>query len=211
VITSDAYMCTDCGAPCDGMAEQTRCPSCGSVARTRHITVTDTVTATDEVSSLGVEYGTGPRPWQEKWHRVLLGFGKIRQSYSGELNFQSTDEWTDAISSFLGSVHHLHEWIALDTTTPVPARSAARQHLRSDHHLKVAAGFSNTDKHHTRGRGLQVQISSLVCSPTGNRARISWTDLATGDTGQADVLDLSEGCVAAWRDFFAAHGLSTDA
>jgi hypothetical protein len=129
---------------------------------------------------------------------VLLGLATIRQSYSGELGFQSTVAWTEAISSFLGSAHHLHDWIP---------RSDAQSYMQSDTHLKIAEGFSNTDKHHTRKHGLQTQISGLMCTSTGNQARVMWKDVATGDTGEIDVLDLAEGCVAAWRSFFAVHGL----
>jgi hypothetical protein len=157
-----------------------------------------------------MEFATGTRPWHEKWHRVLLGLATIHQSYSGELGFQSTVAWTEAISSFLGSAHHLHEWITLDKSTPASARSDAQSYMQSDTHLKIAEGFSNTDKHHTRKHGWQTQISSLRCTSTGNQARVMWKDVATGDTGEIDVLDLAEGCVATWRSFFAVHGLPVD-
>lgn len=79
--------------------------------------------------------------------------------------------------------------------------------MQSDPYLKIAEGFSNTDKHHTRSHGLQAQISSLTCTPTGNQARVVWTDVASGGNGEIDALHLAEGCVTAWRSFFAVPGL----
>jgi hypothetical protein len=208
VTTSDSASCSDCGAPRNSDEETSLCSTCGSTAITRQITVVEEIGFGDDSLSVGVEFAPGPRPWREKWSRLLLDLDTIRRSYAGQLGFQSTDAWASTIASFLGSAHHLYEWIEHDPQVPAAATAASHSYMQGDPFLKIAEGISNTDKHHTRDHGIQTAIGKMTVDSTGCTAEIAWRHVKSGAAGRIDALDLAEGCVAAWKAFISSHGLA---
>ncbi len=79
--------CTSCAASRDGLDDDAPCPSCGSTAKTVHVSFHDEVAVSEEFGIKALI--EKQRPWQEKWHEVEAADHAVTEVYSGSASGHS--------------------------------------------------------------------------------------------------------------------------
>lgn len=194
--------CANCGLPTNGSAEMPPCPGCGGTTRRAHITGAVSIVATI-TAEVGAEY-SAQRSWRERWQRLERSYEAVQKIYNGTSGGDST-EWKRTVSDFFDDCYHLADWLKRD---PETKREDAMSSVRDHPHLKLADAYANTDKHHTRHKGLtEARIGGTTRTSDRGQVLIDWTDPDTGAGGRVDALDLATKCMHAWRAYLAQHGL----
>jgi hypothetical protein len=200
--------CPACNSNLDDVPTGTPCPQCGGTDRsaTAFAEAAGAVVAVGEVSLLLTK--GDHRPWQEKWRKVLQRLNALHDAYSTDARTLGNDEIDGRVESFFTECNHLRDWLKRDLRSlrGVTAADLTRHYKHSDV-LKTCTAISNTDKHHTSDGGITARIRETSITPAGARVTIE-KNWASPHPERIDALDLANACVASWRAFFQAHGIS---
>lgn len=203
LVTEADWMCTTCGATIVDPEPRRPCLQCGSESRTKSIRIHSTVAVRSDLSS-AIDYKF-PRPWDEVWYDLGRHLDLLRQCYS---HIQPPNvSPRDVIDKYFGICHRLVDALRHNTETATHG-SDARNHLRQDASLKLAAAYDNTHKHNDRDRpkDMRARIARLSNGSSGSSATIEyWSSIDPVET--IDALDLAERCHEAWRTFLADRNL----
>ena len=71
--------CTQCGLNRIGLAEEQPCPGCSTTARNIHVTVTESMAATDSLDAT-LQYPQH-RVWWEQWQTAETYLHRLREAY----------------------------------------------------------------------------------------------------------------------------------
>jgi hypothetical protein len=155
------------------------------------------------------------RPWHEKWRDVQDGLEQIENAYAATESdgYYGNERVRRVVEGFFKDCRELADWLWHDHQSTGLEKSTVLAAVMSDPDLRVADGFAQTIKHHTR-RATKVnpdpitaRIIDISVGAGGSRAFIDWR--GGGGHGREDALNLARRCVDAWKRFLAGSGSST--
>jgi hypothetical protein len=131
------------------------------------------------------------RPWSEKWQRILRGRDAISEAYAAEGRALGNLEVEGRVTSFFSDCYHLRDWLIGDRgSMPGVTPAGLDEYIRNSYPLSLSQAICNTDKHHSRSRGVTARIRKTVVSPRGARVTLE-IDWATPQAAEIDALDLA--------------------
>lgn len=143
--------CSNYGASRDSLNEDAPCSSCGSTARTVHVSLHDEVAVATEAFRITAAYEKA-RPWQEKWKEVESAHQAVTEVYGGRAP-GGAEEWKSITLSFFRTCHELPEAIMADSSVPLSIRRNVRRVAERNDVLRLVADVDNTRKHGGRDPG----------------------------------------------------------
>jgi hypothetical protein len=199
--------CTTCGASRNGLHDDTPCPSCGSTAKTVHVSFHDEAGVADE--SFGIRALIDKqRPWQEKWHEVEVAYHAVTEVYSGSASGHA-EEWKATALSFFRACHELPDAIAGDPSASSATADNIRTAARGDAALTLVADVDNTCKH--GGRDPNKCHAHIGEMSWGSRETPTLTivrEYPDSPVERFDVRDAATAAVQAWRAILSRNGLA---
>ena len=198
--------CANCDTSLEGLSDDASCPSCGSCSRTAKTTALLTAGVVAMAGRVGLKVVRGDsRPWTDRWLKILRSLESLREAYALDASAVGIEGVSDRADNFFVHCFHLKDWLVNTGTASV---ADVQAHIDSTP-LRWCDAMCNSDKHHTRTRGVTARIRETSISPEDGRATVTIEVDWAGPTAKLiDALDLAEQCVDAWRQFFAQQGIA---
>lgn len=199
--------CTSCGASRDGLDDDAPCLSCGSTAKTVHVSFHDEGAVSDE------EFGITAliekqRPWQEKWHEVEAAYHAVTEVYSGRASGHH-EEWKATALSFFRACHELPDAIAGDRSVSSATADNIRGAVRGDAALTLVADVDNTRKHGGRDpKKCHAHIGEMSWGTRETPALTILRECPGSTVERFDVRDAAMAAMDAWRAILSRSGLA---
>jgi hypothetical protein len=146
---------------------------------------------------------------------IADGFEQIQNAYATKESqgYYGNDQVRRVVEGFFKDCRELADWLWQDHEDTGLDKPTVIAFMMTDPDLRIADGFAQTSKHHTR-RGsrlnpdpITARIKDVSVGPSGSRVFIDWWR-PSGAHGMEDALDLARKCVNAWQRFLADRGLT---
>lgn len=199
--------CSTCGASRDGLDDGTLCPSCGSTAKTVHVSFHEEVAVATESFGITAVYEKH-RPWQEKWHEVEAAYDALTEVYGGSVP-DGPEKWKAIALSFFRACHELSDAIAGDTSLSPATTRNVRTAAHGDDALTLIADVDNTRKHGGRDPGkCHAHVGEISWGDHGTPTMTVLRECPSSSVERVDVGDAATAAMAAWRAILSRHGLT---
>jgi hypothetical protein len=198
--------CSTCGASRDGLDDGVPCPSCGSTAKTVHVSLHDEAAV---VGSVGITaLIEKERPWQEKWREVETVYHDLDEVYRGGAA-PDPQGWRRIALSFFQACHELPEAIASDSAIPTPTTRKISRSAQRSAVLKLVADVDNTRKHGGRDPDkCHARVGEISWGDHDTPTMAVLRECPNRPLERVDVRDAATEAMSAWRAILSRHGLT---
>lgn len=197
--------CSDCGTSRDGLHDDAPCSSCGSTAKTVHVSFHDEATATESFGITAIY--EKQRPWQEKWKEVEAAYQALSEVYSGRIP-AAAEQWKSIALSFFRGCHELPDAIDGDGNVPEPTQRRVRRATDRRDALRLVADMDNTRKHGGRDPDkCHAHVGEISWSDHDTPTMTILRECPNSRTERIDVLAAATAAMGAWRAILSRHGL----
>jgi hypothetical protein len=197
--------CGTCGASRDGLDDDVPCPSCGSTAKTVHVSFHDEVSVTESFGITALY--EKQRPWQEKWQEVEAAYDALIEVYRGNAP-PDPEKWKGIALSFFRACHELPDAIECDSSVPTPATRRIRRTSQRRAVLKLVADVDNTRKHDGRDPDkCHAHVGDISWGNHDTPTMAILRECPNSPVERVDVHDAATAAMDAWRAILARHGL----
>src|SRR4051812_12358449 len=141
--------CSKCGTP--RLADtprtpRTPCPVCGEIAVNHALTVSETLTFTDEATATLMP-AARPNDWRRRWEALQTEVDDVTAKRPGGMSRDSIDKATGELMSFFMRAYHLKDALK-DPAAKVPISGKdVEDAVTKDPNLALLADLANLDKH----------------------------------------------------------------
>jgi hypothetical protein len=196
--------CSTCGGSRDGLDDDAACPSCGSTAKTVHVSFHEVVGVTESFGITALY--EKQRPWQEKWQEVGVAYDALFEVYSGSVP-GDPKQWKAIALTFFRACHELPDAIASDDIPALVIRRIRRAAQRRAV-LRLVADVDNTRKHGGRDPDkCHARVGEISWGDHDTPTMAILLECPNSPLERIDVRDTATAAMDAWRAIISRHGL----
>jgi hypothetical protein len=197
--------CSTCGASRNGLDDGVPCPSCGSTAKTVHVSSHEVIGVTESFGITALY--EKQRPWREKRQEVEAAHHALTEVYRGSVP-GGAEEWKGIALSFFRACHELPETIAGDSTVPTQTTPRIGRAAQRRAVLKLVADVDNTRKQGGRDPDkCHAHIGEISWGDDDTPTITILRECPDSRVERFDVRDKATAAMGAWREILSRNGL----